>query len=598
MIKFLVLFLLVIGLSSLVPVYTQEVQIISIHQEQGAFYRKYSGEDILFFDSLNGFRLDENREINDCRLERRVFGYYPYWSGSAYLNFRWNLLSDLCYFSYEVNPSNGEPSTIHDWHTDPAIDSALANDVRVHLCVTLFSGHATFFSNPAARQALIDNLILLIQQRSAHGINLDFEAVPLSQANHMTSFVADLHAQMEAEIPDADLSMAIPAINWNGTFDIPALRDHLDFFMVMGYDYYWNGSADAGPVTPLYTLTLSSDYSLARTIADYLADGISPDKFVLGIPYYGRQWKTKTGQVPSQILANGVALTYANIRNNGGTNYSSQNFIWEPKSFSSAYIFFQNGSWNQCFIGLDRDARKWYDQVNYNGLAGIGIWALGYDNGYPDLWQAISDKFTDCYIPLVYDSLYDAGGPAWNYYPGGEYVMTIDHRWNDNRYLTFMGFNLEDGYDSLVIFAGTDTTAPMLAVLTGEDIPGTFSSPTGEFTMKFHADNLNQRPGWMAVYHNGSLGMSEKVPDVFNEMTICPNPSSTTATVRWTGGSQFSGMIMADAKGSIVLHKMLSVNSLSLQSTEIDLTPYPPGIYTLILFDDKGQSSCQSLLIY
>lgn len=28
------------------------------------------------------------------------------------------------------------------------------------------------------------------------------------------------------------------------------------------------------------------------------------------------------------------------------------------------------------------------------GLKGVGIWALGYDNGYTDLWQLIDNRFT------------------------------------------------------------------------------------------------------------------------------------------------------------------------------------------------------------
>jgi hypothetical protein len=28
------------------------------------------------------------------------------------------------------------------------------------------------------------------------------------------------------------------------------------------------------------------------------------------------------------------------------------------------------------------------------GLKGVGIWALGYDNGYTDLWQLIDNQFT------------------------------------------------------------------------------------------------------------------------------------------------------------------------------------------------------------
>ncbi len=59
--------------------------------------------------------------------------------------------------------ATGNPSDLYDWETSAAIDSALANNVKVHLCVTLFSGHATFFNNADARQTLISNVIYLIE---------------------------------------------------------------------------------------------------------------------------------------------------------------------------------------------------------------------------------------------------------------------------------------------------------------------------------------------------------------------------------------------------------------------------------------------------
>jgi hypothetical protein len=48
---------------------------------------------------------DSNR--NNGSLSKRVFGYHPYWTGTKWTAYRWDLLSDLCYFSYEVDPLTG-----------------------------------------------------------------------------------------------------------------------------------------------------------------------------------------------------------------------------------------------------------------------------------------------------------------------------------------------------------------------------------------------------------------------------------------------------------------------------------------------------------
>ncbi len=111
--------------------------------------------------------------IASCR--RWYSDAHPYWSNGLQNNYRWNLLSDLSYFSYEVDASTARALTTNGWNTAPVIDSALANGVRVNLCVTLFSGHATFFANANAQTTLINNLLSLVQTRGADGVNIDFE---------------------------------------------------------------------------------------------------------------------------------------------------------------------------------------------------------------------------------------------------------------------------------------------------------------------------------------------------------------------------------------------------------------------------------------
>jgi len=559
----------------------------SIHAEQQEYYNQFGDKTTAFYDSINGF---QKRGIiagnSDCQLQRKIFGFHPYWAGSDYLNYQWNLISDFCYFSYEVIPNTGEPGTYHGWLTDPAIDSAQTHGVKTHLCATLFSGHNTFFTNLPARQTLITNLISLVRQRNANGVNMDIEAVPASLRDSITSFMQDLSIQLKAVIPGALVSIDLPAVDWGHAFDVIAMDPYVDLFFVMAYDYYWNGSAQAGPVSPLYSLTSTYDYSLARSVSAYETAGVEKGKFILGVPYYGRQWKTQSNTIPSPILANGSALTYANVRNNSG-NYNSVNYEWEQNSHSSCYIFFQNDNWNQCFIGLDRDLRKKYDLVNYRGLGGIGIWALGYDDGYPDLWQAISDKFSDCYIPLIYDTLYDSGGPAWNYYTNEEYVMTIDQGFNDLRYLSFSDLSLEEGYDSLWLYAGPDTSYALLGAFSGNEGPANFLSENGAFTLKFKSDGLQNASGWMAVYHEGSLGIDEKSSGNTADILIYPNPALENVIIAVPDDVSGENILVYDVNGKILFSRELKGNSLP-ENISINISVWPAGIYSVALIDKLG----------
>ena len=122
--------------------FAQDLTFKSIHQEHSEYYKNLGLTEVSAFDLLNNSenKLGFPKEKTDT-LVKRVFGYFPYWAGSNYLNYQWDLLSDFCFFSYDVDPLTGNPANIYDWETSPAIDSAFANNVKVHLCVTLFSNH-------------------------------------------------------------------------------------------------------------------------------------------------------------------------------------------------------------------------------------------------------------------------------------------------------------------------------------------------------------------------------------------------------------------------------------------------------------------------
>jgi small-conductance mechanosensitive channel len=48
----------------------------------------------------------------------------------------------------------------------------------------------------------------------------------------------------------------------------------------------------------------------------------------------------------------------------------------------------------ECWFDNASSLEKKYNLALSYGLKGIGIWALGYDNGYADFWQLLDNRFT------------------------------------------------------------------------------------------------------------------------------------------------------------------------------------------------------------
>jgi len=552
----------------------------SVHQQQSEAWAERGLMTDAQYDSINNFEHFPAEKRSAASLHKRVFGYHPYWSGSAWQNYRWELLSDLCYFSYEVDPVTGNAVTTRNWESAPVIDTALARGVRVHLCVTLFSGHATFFSNPQARQTLTGNLISMILSRGAHGINLDFEAVPSSQQSGLTNYIAELSQALHLAIPGAELSIAAPAVNWNNTFDLPAITPWLDLIMIMAYDYYWDGSSMAGPVSGFWPLTSSFNYGVNRSLSYYQSAGVPGEKLLLGLPYYGREWPVTANTLPASTTGSGTAIVYRSIRANSSGYYNPANLCWDYRSFNPYYSYFA-GQWRQCFFDDVRSLGAKYDLVNRRGAGGIGIWALGYDNGYPELWNLIEEKFTQPAFSMCSDTVYDSGGPWWSYGASEVYTETIQSAWPGPLTLTFESLSLEAGFDSLWIYDGSSTAAPLLSALSGSEVPPAINTTGNTFTLRLQTDGLNQRAGYALVWHCPTAGTGT-LPES-GDITLYPNPAGEVISLNAPGPGEVS---LFSADGRLLQQKKMR------SFTEImDVSRLKPGIYLLQFSDGKTSIS-------
>ncbi|HIA00306.1 MAG TPA: hypothetical protein EYN66_00045, partial [Myxococcales bacterium] len=165
---------------------------------------------------------------------------------------------------------------------------------------------ATMFDRDEIREVLstadnrtraIDNLLEIVQDAGADGINIDFEFVPEAQAGESPSpkqnfvtFMADLTTAFHAAIESSHVSLASPAVDWGGTYDYDQLALVTDGLMIMGYGYHWSGG-NPGPLSPIVGGGIWGERSLTWTIEDYFAYGgeENKDHFILGLPLYGRE---------------------------------------------------------------------------------------------------------------------------------------------------------------------------------------------------------------------------------------------------------------------------------------------------------------------
>ena len=335
-------------------------------------------------------------------VSREVWGYLPYWSYSAsapYAPARWDLLTVLAWFCVEMDAS-GEITDWHGWGgatTAALVAQARAHGVAVAVTVTNFDGDeiAALLASPTARATAIASLLDAMDRHGADGVNVDFEFVPRSAREDFVSFMAELKQAVAAVAPgggEGHVSLAGPSVDWSGAYDYDALLAATDGIMVMAYGYYWSGG-NPGPTSPLYGGAPWSKYAIDWTVDDYLTYGGEEQrhKVVIGLPWYGRSWAVPAAQAPTTALGSGATLLFRDAE----AEVDGYGRLFEEQTRSTYYHKTVGGQLRQAWFDDRRSFGEKVAYVDAMDLGGVGIWALGYEGGYDDLWAAIDEVLVD-----------------------------------------------------------------------------------------------------------------------------------------------------------------------------------------------------------
>jgi hypothetical protein len=101
-------------------------------------------------------------------------------------------------------------------------------------------------------------------------------------------------------------------------------------------------------------------------------------------------------------------------------------------------------------------------------------------------------------------TIYDSGGPSGNYSDDERSVWVIAPANATQVTVTFNSFNVENTWDYVYIYDGTDVWAPLIGYWTGTNSPGTVTANSGSMTIEFRSDCSTNASGWNASYTSSS----------------------------------------------------------------------------------------------
>ena len=329
------------------------------------------------------------------RPTKAIFGYLPYWErDTAGANLRWDLLTHLACFSVGVN-SNGTLGTMNGWPSSwtSLVNTAHANGVKVILVATNFTPTSiyTLITSTKYKNAFFINITNQMIAGNADGLNIDFEGSNSpTWRSEINGFMAELTAYLHAQNPNWEVSFAGPAVNWSSSWDLPGLAASCDYIFIMGYAFYGSWSGTSGPCAPLDPAPGGSICIRNTVETQYdLVTHNTPDKLILGLPYYGGQWKTETSEAYSTVVS-WVGST--RFRDDAATSLS-RGLLWDSYSQTPWYTWHDGTDWRQVWFDNDVSLGLKYELAQDHDYRGVGMWALNYDGSRGELWDELGRRF-------------------------------------------------------------------------------------------------------------------------------------------------------------------------------------------------------------
>lgn len=140
--------------------------------------------------------------------------------------------------------------------------------------------------NPIPRQNLINNLERMLKETGADGVVVDFEYLSDDSGPALTQFMKELYTLLHAQ--NKIVVQAVPArtsaTDWYQEFNYRDLSQYVDYLNIMTYDF---STSQPGPIAPLGWDKKVLNFAKSQQV--------DMSKVLLGMPYYGRDWK-QTGE--------------------------------------------------------------------------------------------------------------------------------------------------------------------------------------------------------------------------------------------------------------------------------------------------------------
>lgn len=262
---------------------------------------------------------------------------------------------------------------------------------------------AAILSDPELRSEHVDSLVAFAEDGEYDGLDLDYEQFAFADGRstwattrpNWVAFIEELASRLHDD--GRTLTVSVPPVydseRTDGSgfwvYDYGAIVDHVDRIRIMAYDF---SVAEPGPIAPIDWVETAVVGALEATDR--------PDKLVLGVPSYGRNWpRATTGECPASGAPGRTSVTARTVDDLVQRRGATPVYVEETAEYMFEYPLEVSDESTTCVQTrtvhyVDGDGvRARMDLARKYHLDGVSLWALGFEDDA--VWEAILPTVAD-----------------------------------------------------------------------------------------------------------------------------------------------------------------------------------------------------------
>lgn len=293
--------------------------------------------------------------------------FYVAWDAQSYFSLRNNIskLNMILPEWFFIDPTKDSVYVNIDQRALKIIQSSNVKIIPIlsNFYKEAFDGESIhrIITNPAKKQRIINQVIILLQQYHFQGINIDFEELKESNDEYLIQFQKELYNALHAKglIVTQDVSP------FNNDYNYKELSQYNDYIFLMAYDEH-SSDGNPGPISAQKWIEAAVDAAIKE---------IPLNKLILCLAAYGYDWPE--GSVGSDITYQ-EALTIA-AESNANVDFDNDTY-----NLHFSYYDDNNIAHDVYFNDAATNFNTMRFAVEY-GLAGVALWRLGSEDSR--LWK-------------------------------------------------------------------------------------------------------------------------------------------------------------------------------------------------------------------